>query len=114
MPGEQARRAAVGLAPGDAGRTAWLEGRAENDRLNGLIVYARLSWRQVDLLRAYQVYYIQVNPFASRRFITETMLTYPECARILFEFFEARFSPGATAEQREERMLQARCRPTAP
>jgi len=39
---------------------ALLSGQAENDALNGLIVLTGLHWRDIDLLRAYRNYYLQL------------------------------------------------------
>lgn len=90
---------------------ALLDGRAVDDRLNGLILTASLSVRQVSLLRVYQLYLSQIDS-TSRRFINDTLLNHPDCARLLYEFFEARFKPGVEARGTEchevkERFLEA-------
>jgi len=71
-------------------------GTAENDALNRLVLYAGLTVRQVALLRAYQMYYSQLNLVTSPAFVTSTLLAHPEVARLLVEYFERRFDPGFT------------------
>ena len=40
---------------------ALLSGRAENDALSGLIITTGLHWRDIDLLRTYRNYYLQLG-----------------------------------------------------
>ena len=79
-----------------------LEGRAENDRLNGLVLTTTLSLRQVALLRSYLVHLGQIQPANARDFLIDSLLGNPNCAQFLYEYFEARFKPGL--EKREESM----------
>lgn len=72
--------------------TALLHKDAENHQLNGLIIAAGLTWREVSLLRTYQAYLSQVVP-TSRRFITQTLLAHPDCAAHIYNFFDAKFRP---------------------
>ncbi len=65
-----------------------------NDRLNRLVLHAGLTIRQVALLRAYQMYYAQVNPTTSRSYIVDALLAHPRVAALLLRFFEARFDPA--------------------
>ncbi len=90
---------------------ALLDGRAVDDRLNGLVLAASLDIRQVSLLRVYQLYLGQIQSI-SRRFINDTMLKHPNCARLLYDLFEARFQPGLAnreqaAEAVKERFMSA-------
>ncbi len=66
---------------------------AEDDSLNQLVLYAGLTYRQVALLRAYQMYYAQLNSATSRAFVTSSLLANPSVARLLHDYFEARFDP---------------------
>ncbi|MBX3144333.1 MAG: NAD-glutamate dehydrogenase [Trueperaceae bacterium] len=68
---------------------------AEDDSLNQLVLYAGLTYRQVALLRAYQMYYAQLNSAISRAFVTSSLLSNPGVARLLHDYFEARFDPAA-------------------
>ena len=74
--------------------TLLLSGRAESDRLNRLVLYGGLEVRQVALLRAYQMYYAQLNAVTSRSFINETLLNHPKLAAILYAAFAAKFNPA--------------------
>ncbi|MCO5174882.1 MAG: NAD-glutamate dehydrogenase [Trueperaceae bacterium] len=84
-----------------------LAGEVENDELNRLVLRARLSARQVALLRAYQMYYAQVNLVTSRSFVSAALLAHPRVAALLMRYFEARFDPafaggaGAHSAERE-------------
>lgn len=69
-------------------------GVVENDQLNRLVLHAGLSVREVALLRAYQMYYAQVNAATSRSFVTAALLTHPDVAAKLVRYFEARFDPA--------------------
>jgi len=75
---------------------ALVSGEAENDALNRLVLYAGLTIRQVALLRAYQMYYSQLNLVTSPAFVTSTLLAHPDVARLLVEYFERRFDPAFT------------------
>lgn len=77
-----------------------LAGHGENDRLNRLVMNAGLSLREVQLLRTYQIYYAQINVQTSRGFINNTLLEYPHIAKLLMDFFAARFTPGGSMDER--------------
>jgi glutamate dehydrogenase len=78
-----------------------LKGEVENDRLNRLVLAGQLNMRQVALLRSYQMYHAQLA-VTSRHFINETLLAHPAMARLLVQYFEARFQPDmAERVQRE-------------
>ncbi len=70
-----------------------LPGQAENDRLNKLVLYGALTLRQVALLRAYLVYYAQLNSATSPRFVADTLLKHPNISGFLFEAFYVKFDP---------------------
>src|SRR5690606_18705931 len=69
------------------------DGSAENDRLNRLVMTAGLTVRQVALLRAYLMYYAQLNLVTSRAFVSASLLAHPDLAALLVAYFEARFDP---------------------
>lgn len=87
---------------------ALLEGAAENDRLNGLVLTTRLSLRQVALLRSYLVHLGQIQPANARDFLIDSLLGNPKCAQLLYDYFEARFKPGL--DKREELMDSAKAK----
>ena len=66
---------------------------AENDPLNQLILLTNLSIRQVFMLLAYRMYYVQLNATASRDFVTQTLLNHPAMAELLYAAFAAKFNP---------------------
>jgi len=68
-------------------------GRAEDDRLNSLILAASLSWEEVGVLRAYAGYAFRIGAVVSRQGAQRPLTHYPESARLLFDAFEARFDP---------------------
>jgi glutamate dehydrogenase len=76
-----------------------LERRAENDRLNELVLYGRLTIRQVALLRSYQMYYAQLNAVTSRSFINTTLLHHPAIAARIVEAFTIKFDPAYRGER---------------
>lgn len=83
-------------------------GKLENDYLNSLIVRAGLTWRQVDVLRAYANYAVQLQLATSREAIVRTLAESPACARALWEYFSAKFDPQRpeSPRQREEGLLR--------
>ncbi|NKI69459.1 NAD-glutamate dehydrogenase [Collimonas pratensis] len=101
----------------DAFARVW-SGEADNDDLNRLVLRARLTWREVTILRAYARYLRQVGSTFSNAYIEQALTANPAIARKLVELFLARFDParakdaGAEAntkallEQTEEAMDQ--------
>lgn len=78
-----------------AAMDALLRGEVEDDILNGLVLRTSLEWRQVDLLRAYCNYYLQINDRFDQRRIHGALLTNFRSAELLYRYFEARFKPDA-------------------
>ena len=76
-----------------------LETRAENDSLNRLVLYGGLTIRQVALLRAYGMYYAQLNAEVSRSFINATLVAHPDIAKLLYQVFEVRFDPKVSGDR---------------
>ncbi|MDP2481309.1 MAG: NAD-glutamate dehydrogenase [Candidatus Palauibacterales bacterium] len=72
--------------------------RAEDDRLNSLVLSAGLDWRQVALLRAYAGYAFRIGAVSSRAGVRRALTGHPDAARLLFEMFQARHDPGRTEE----------------
>ena len=87
----------------EAAFLAVINGRAENDAFNQLVVAAGLDWRQAAVLRAYGHYMKQLRHPASRDFVAATLARHPEVARALAELFRLRFDPstGATVPERQ-------------
>ncbi|MHA7878322.1 MAG: NAD-glutamate dehydrogenase [Saccharospirillum sp.] len=68
-------------------------GRAENDTYNQLILRAKLTWREVAMLRAYAHYMKQLRFGLSQEYIADTLIKYTDITDQLAELFSARFSP---------------------
>ena len=75
--------------------------RIESDRLNMLIVGAGLTWQQVDALRTYVNHGLQVGAAPSRQALVNALVSYPQSARALWEYFEAKFNPLRPAASRD-------------
>ncbi|MCA9837863.1 MAG: NAD-glutamate dehydrogenase [Trueperaceae bacterium] len=73
---------------------ALLYHEAENDPLNQLVLATNLNIRQVFMILAYRMYYVQLNATASRDFVSQTLLNYPEMAELLYAAFAAKFNPN--------------------
>ena len=80
---------------------AW-SGAIENDGFNRLVLRARLTWREVSVLRAYSRYLRQTEITFSQRYIEESLAANPQIARLLVELFEARFDPARRSEAEGE------------
>ncbi|MBE0598864.1 MAG: NAD-glutamate dehydrogenase [Desulfuromonadales bacterium] len=76
---------------------------AENDYLNRLLVLTGLSWREIDVFRAYRNYYFQLGSAFSKKRVAFALINNPQVAGLLFGYFEARFQPGAPGEDRRRR-----------
>ncbi|HEV2061735.1 MAG TPA: NAD-glutamate dehydrogenase, partial [Solirubrobacteraceae bacterium] len=68
-------------------------GEVESDRFNGLVLRARLTWREVVVLRAIARYLRQGGTTFSNRYMELALLAHPDVARALVELFIARFDP---------------------
>ncbi len=66
-------------------------GAAQNDYLNRLLVLTGLDWQQIDIFRGYRNYYFQLgSPFTKRR-VAFALINNPRVARLLYDYFDARF-----------------------
>ncbi|MCA1778212.1 MAG: NAD-glutamate dehydrogenase, partial [Xanthomonadaceae bacterium] len=93
-------------------------GLNENDGFNRLVILARLEWRQACLLRACAKFMQQTGSPFSQNYLEQTLAAWPLAARLLVEFFEARFDPGRETESRSRRAtarrhLEQQCRELA-
>ncbi len=90
-----------GLAPrlGEA-LGAVLEGQVPDDSLNALVLAAGLDWRQVDLVRAYLGYFMQIQGTLERPFVRAVLAENPLAVRLLVRLHEARFDPSLAGEER--------------
>jgi glutamate dehydrogenase len=82
--------------------------RAPDDALNGLVLNAGLDWRQVDCVRAYLEYFLQIQGALARSFVSEVLLQNPLAVRLLVQLLEARFDPALGDAEREVRVERLR------
>lgn len=86
----------------EAFAAVWSE-RTDSDRLNGLVLSAGLTWRQVAVLRTVGRYLRQTAFSLSYGYVQDALLANPDLAVLLSELFEQRFDParGLEADERE-------------
>ena len=77
-------------------------GRLEDDRLNGLVMGAGLTGREITIIRAVLRYLRQATVAFSDSYMTETLLRHPTIAVALVRLFEARFDPDSADAARSE------------
>ncbi|MDQ1479144.1 MAG: glutamate dehydrogenase, partial [Actinomycetota bacterium] len=77
---------------------AVLDGKAEDDAFNRLVLRAGLSWREVALLRAYGRYLRQVGTPFSQTYIANTLAAHPLLTCRLVGLFGARLDPARVAK----------------
>ena len=68
-------------------------GQMDNDRFNSLVLSARMSWRDIILLRAYAKYLKQLNFGLSQEYIEETLNRYINITQQIVNLFDLRFNP---------------------
>jgi glutamate dehydrogenase len=79
-------------------------GEVADDGFNRLVLGAGMAPREVWILRAYSRYLHQTRVAHSQRFVEQTLVDHADAARLLVDFFLARFDPegigreGAVAE----------------
>jgi glutamate dehydrogenase len=86
----------------DAFLQAW-RGGMENDDFNKLVLFARLSWREVTVLRAYAKYLKQAGFTFSQTYMEQALTAHPDLAAQLVRLFVERFDPRADA-RRDQRV----------
>jgi glutamate dehydrogenase len=73
-------------------------GEVESDSLNRLVVTTGLTWRQVQILRAYRKYHHRVNASFPVEYKNEAFAAHPHIAGKLVALFEAKFDPARPGE----------------
>jgi len=76
----------------EAFQAIWLQ-QAENDAFNRLILGARLSWREVAILRSYARYMKQTVFNFGLSYIANTLATHVDITRNLIALFKGKFDP---------------------
>lgn len=87
---------------------AVMVGKVENDELNKLCVLTGMEWQEIDVLRAYRNYYLQIGYRTTQASFHHALINNPQVALDLFRYFEARFNPNPEWDDpmfREERVL---------
>lgn len=74
---------------------AWAK-EIEDDRFNSLALYCELSWRQIDMLRAYAKYFKQIGFPLMPQFIVDALVNNQNIVKSLVEYFEAKFDPNTS------------------
>ncbi len=77
-------------------------GELEDDGLNGLVLAAGLTGRQITIVRAVAKYLRQAGIAFSDSYMERTLLGHPEIAALLVKLFVARFDPDGRDEERAE------------
>jgi len=72
----------------------------ENDGFNQLVLGARLTWRQVSILRTYAKYFKQIGFTFSQHYIEKALNNNTAIAGMLVDLFHLRFNP-AESKSRE-------------
>jgi glutamate dehydrogenase len=91
----------------DAFARAW-RGTVENDGFNRLVLRARLTWREISILRAYCKYLRQTGTTFSQDYMEDALVNNQHIARLIVDLFEARLDPSRrnTAEAESERITE--------
>jgi glutamate dehydrogenase len=76
---------------------ATLRGQAESDGFNRLVLGARLTWREIVVLRAYCKYLRQTRLTFSQDYMEQALASNPAIARSLVALFHAYFDPARRA-----------------
>src|ERR671914_1807223 len=94
----------------DAFVRAW-RGTVENDGFNRLVLRARLTWREISILRAYCKYLRQTGTTFSQDYMEDALVNNQHIARLIVDLFEARLDPSrrdrAESERLEEEIEEA-------
>src|SRR5215203_2005834 len=89
----------------DAFVRAW-RGAVENDGFNRLVLRARLTWREISVLRAYCKYLRQTGSTFSQDYMEDALVNNEHIARLLVDLFEARLDPSRQNDAESERLKE--------
>lgn len=87
----------------DAFSAIWYQ-HSENDRFNSLVISAELSWRDIDVLRAYYKYLWQTGFVFSQSYVEDALYVNAEITRKLIAYFYEKFDP--TTPKKSQKKLQ--------
>lgn len=74
--------------------------RMRSDRINRVLLPGRITWREVDVVRAYFQYSRQLGSQLTPEIVQKTLITHRAYVHDLFELFRARFDPDAALNGR--------------
>lgn len=80
--------------------------QAENDGFNRLVLGAKLTWREIMVLRAYAKYLWQAGFSFSQEHVEETLTANSQISAQLIELFKKRFDPEQVASIEEQIALK--------
>lgn len=80
------------------------QGRVANDAFNALVLASRLSWREIEIIRAFAHYLRQIGFSYSQHYMAEVLLKHPFIARQLVEVFIEKFSPERDTRRDDSRL----------
>ena len=83
---------------------AVLEGVAENDGLNRLILDGDLDWRQTALLRCYAKHILQLGLPFSQTYMEDVLVANAGLVPLLVQQFELQFDPGVPKARRDREL----------
>src|ERR671910_2855657 len=89
----------------DAFARAW-RGTVENDGFNRLVLRARLTWREISMLRAYCKYLRQTGTTFSQDYMEDALVNNQHIARLIVDLFEARLDPSRRDRAESERITE--------
>ncbi len=81
-----------------------LNGRAESDGLNRLILSAELDWRETSLLRCYTKYLLQLGMPFSQFYMEDVLVTHAGLVRLLTQQFSTQFDPSLSKAKRRREL----------
>src|SRR5215207_1974134 len=84
---------------------AW-RGAVENDGFNRLVLRARLTWREISILRAYCKYLRQTGSTFSQDYMEDALVKNQHIARLIVDLFEARLDPSGRGRAESERLKE--------
>ncbi len=82
-------------------------GELEDDGLNGLVLEAGLTGREITIVRAVAKYLRQAGIAFSDAYMERTLIRHPDIARLLVKLFAARFDPDGPDADMADRLGRA-------
>lgn len=87
--------------------TALCNKEVENDYLHRLLLPTGLSWKQIDVFRAYRNYYLQLGSPHSKKRVADTLVNNIQVTQLLYRYFEGRFKPAPEWDDPMVREIEA-------